>query len=316
MSYILEALRRADAERERGAVPNLHAQAAPAADPGDDEGRANTKPWLWVGLGVTVTALAGVGLWAFSGRHTPPGAELPPMAAAPSPGAMQPGMLEGTTGATPAARSEPSTAAGGIGGGGTNPAPTPPPAPHSPTLDLPAPRPDQAPPPPAPRPAPPPAPSPSATLGPTAAPAAGGRAAPTTSPPAVTAAPPMAAPAPAPAQAPVPSWMPPPTPAAPPQAAPQAPPMAAATPPAAQPPAAPAPRVLTMAELPDDLRRQLPQLSIGGAMYSDNPGARMLIVNGRALREGDKAADGLVLEQIKLKAAVLNFRGTRYEITY
>ena len=29
MSYILDALRRADAERERGAVPGLHAQPVP-----------------------------------------------------------------------------------------------------------------------------------------------------------------------------------------------------------------------------------------------------------------------------------------------
>ena len=30
MSYILDALRRADAERSRGAVPSLHAQGLPA----------------------------------------------------------------------------------------------------------------------------------------------------------------------------------------------------------------------------------------------------------------------------------------------
>ena len=34
MSYILEALRRADAERERGAVPNIHAQ--PLQGPSND----------------------------------------------------------------------------------------------------------------------------------------------------------------------------------------------------------------------------------------------------------------------------------------
>ena len=38
MSYILDALRRADAERERGAVPSLHAQQSSSL-PSDDEPR-------------------------------------------------------------------------------------------------------------------------------------------------------------------------------------------------------------------------------------------------------------------------------------
>ena len=36
MSYILDALRRADAERERGTVPSLHTQQFGVL-PGDDE---------------------------------------------------------------------------------------------------------------------------------------------------------------------------------------------------------------------------------------------------------------------------------------
>ncbi len=44
MSYILDALRRADAERSRGAVPSLHAQAVPS----DDEPAArNYNPLIW-----------------------------------------------------------------------------------------------------------------------------------------------------------------------------------------------------------------------------------------------------------------------------
>jgi general secretion pathway protein B len=44
MSYILDALRRADAERSRGAVPGLHAQNIPT----DDEPAArNYNPLIW-----------------------------------------------------------------------------------------------------------------------------------------------------------------------------------------------------------------------------------------------------------------------------
>ena len=75
-------------------------------------------------------------------------------------------------------------------------------------------------------------------------------------------------------------------------------------------------RIYTLAELPEEVRRELPPLVIGGAMYSENPANRMLIVNGQLFHEGDKLAAGLQLEQIKLKSAVLRLKGYRYGITY
>src|ERR1700761_5445299 len=63
MSYILDALRRADAERSRGVVPGLHAQGLPA----DAEPAArNYAPLLWAAGGAGVLLAAGVAvlLWA------------------------------------------------------------------------------------------------------------------------------------------------------------------------------------------------------------------------------------------------------------
>ncbi|HEY8706541.1 MAG TPA: general secretion pathway protein GspB, partial [Burkholderiaceae bacterium] len=80
--------------------------------------------------------------------------------------------------------------------------------------------------------------------------------------------------------------------------------------------AAPESRVYTVNELPDDIRRQLPAVAIGGSRYSPSKADRLLIVNGQALHEGDRIAPGLVLEQIKLKAAVLEYKGYRYAVTY
>jgi general secretion pathway protein B len=57
-------------------------------------------------------------------------------------------------------------------------------------------------------------------------------------------------------------------------------------------------------------------LTVGGAMYSQTPANRMLIINGQVVREGDTIAPGLVLEQIKLKSAVLKVKGLRYGISY
>ena len=71
MSYILDALRRADAEREHGDVPGLHTQQFGVL-PGDDE--APRRPRLLIGtIVVLVVALACVLAWNFfGGSDTPP----------------------------------------------------------------------------------------------------------------------------------------------------------------------------------------------------------------------------------------------------
>lgn len=84
MSYILDALRRAEAdrERERGAVPGLHSPVLPGdATPAAPAGRR----WLpWAGAGTLLLAgLAGGWWWADSNREAPPApAPLPPTATA------------------------------------------------------------------------------------------------------------------------------------------------------------------------------------------------------------------------------------------
>lgn len=71
-----------------------------------------------------------------------------------------------------------------------------------------------------------------------------------------------------------------------------------------------------MDELPEDVRRQLPNFSINGSKYSDTPASRILIINGQVFHEGDRLTPELTLEQIKVKAAVLRFRGYRYSMTF
>ncbi|RZI71356.1 MAG: general secretion pathway protein, partial [Rubrivivax sp.] len=76
------------------------------------------------------------------------------------------------------------------------------------------------------------------------------------------------------------------------------------------------PRVYALNELPPNIRQQLPQLSVGGAMYSESPSSRMLILNGQPFKEGDQPTAHLKLEQINLKSAVLSYKGYRYAINY
>ena len=78
----------------------------------------------------------------------------------------------------------------------------------------------------------------------------------------------------------------------------------------------PEPRLYKPTELPDDVRKEVLALVVGGAMYSQTPANRMLIVNGQLFHEGDTLAPGLTLEQIRLKSAVLKLKGYRVGIDY
>lgn len=202
MSYILDALRRADAERERGAVPGIHAQPIPAGA-GDAKAPSAARQWLWIGLGLGVGLIAALGGF-FATREAPltvAGAPAADAAATPAAGAAVPVVT----------------------------APERPPAVAPPA----------------------PIPLPKVGAAKTAASEAG-----------------------------------------------------------------PAARIYARDELPEAVRSQLPPLAIGGAMYSTNPANRSLILDGRVVREGEQIAPDLSLEQIKLKAAVLRFRGYLFEVGF
>lgn len=240
MSYILDALKKADAEREQGQVPGLH---TPTGHTDLSDGPQLRTPPLWVmGLGalLVLIALGAVWLWP---------RPVAVIATAPT----QPQSLP----AGPVAEPEPT------------PAPALTPAPES--------RPEAS--------------------------ATANRAGNETSRPA-------------------PEATPTPPPSRPPRAEPAITrPVAPAAPRApihVDPAPAPTPssKVPTLAELPDEVRRSLPSLSVSGAMYSDSPVNRMLLINNRVFHEGDQPVAGLVLEEIRLKSAVFRYRGTRYAVSY
>lgn len=61
MSYILDALKRAEAERSRGEVPNIHAQSVPVGDVQDE--RPGSRLMMWLGGGLGLIVLAAMGWW-------------------------------------------------------------------------------------------------------------------------------------------------------------------------------------------------------------------------------------------------------------
>ena len=69
-------------------------------------------------------------------------------------------------------------------------------------------------------------------------------------------------------------------------------------------------------DLPEPQRSSLPQVSFGGYMYSKNPADRLLLIDKVLRHEGEEVAPGLVLEKLLPRAAVMNYRGTRYRVAY
>ena len=251
MSYILEALKKADAERERGSVPGLHSQPQTSVAE-DDEPSRSTLPLVWVGAGVAITVISLLG-WQLWRRP----------ASSPEPASVSAEVAQPQAGDAPA----------------TSP-PQPPDKLDRPAADRTATgwQPPAAPPPPR-----------SPTAGATRA----------TSPEPLSRPERPTRAANTPADEPAPAHQ-----------SSHAGKKADASGGQAQ------ASVPTAAELPDEIRRELPQMVVGGAMYSDTPATRMLVINSQVLHEGDQAAPGVVLQEIRLKSAVLSYKGHRYSITY
>jgi general secretion pathway protein B len=302
MSYILDALRRADAERTRGAVPGLHTQPLSA----DTEPSArNFTPLIWAAGAAGVLAVAVVVVLVFAPWRGAPATDArAPLAPAPELNAATRDNAPVTTaqGETPAARAgaidpaalpvqPPISRANAAADGRARPAatsiPAYPPA-RQPATTAPSRLADRA------------AAGRVATLESTRSAAqdaqgrpsrtAGDAAVPGVSSPYARANAAAAA-----ANAQVEHY---------------GPPVASAAAPARS------SAIVNINDLPPATRSQLPRLTVGGAIYSESPSARMVIFNGQVYHEGDKPAADTVLEQIRLKSAVLNYRGQRYEVTY
>ena len=91
MSYILDALKKADAERERAAVPGLHTEATPLAD----DALPKTLSVTTLAVGVAALALAALGvmgwqLWQHAAPPAPAPAPVPAQPSSPPPMMMTP----------------------------------------------------------------------------------------------------------------------------------------------------------------------------------------------------------------------------------
>lgn len=71
-----------------------------------------------------------------------------------------------------------------------------------------------------------------------------------------------------------------------------------------------------LAELPQDIRQQIQAMTVNGAVYSENPAQRLLLVNGQVMTQGSLIGPDLTLERIGANISEFSFRGTRFRVAH
>ncbi len=63
--------------------------------------------------------------------------------------------------------------------------------------------------------------------------------------------------------------------------------------------------------MPPELQKQVLAVPISAHVYSSKPAERMVIIEGRAVREGDVLASGMTVEQITPAGIAVSYKGYR-----
>lgn len=71
-----------------------------------------------------------------------------------------------------------------------------------------------------------------------------------------------------------------------------------------------------LAELPEQVRREIPELKVGGYIYADKPADRSILINNRLLHEGEEAAPGIMLERMEKNGLILRYKEYRFRKPY
>lgn len=64
--------------------------------------------------------------------------------------------------------------------------------------------------------------------------------------------------------------------------------------------------------LPINIRQEIPELTLSFLVYADKPAERMVNINGQMMREGQEVAPGLKIEEITPEGAVFSYKGLRF----
>jgi general secretion pathway protein B len=73
-------------------------------------------------------------------------------------------------------------------------------------------------------------------------------------------------------------------------------------------------KIVEFHQLPADVKKDLPEMSISGHIYSNSPSSRLVNINGIIIREGETVKKGLKVTEITTNAVVFNFKEYHFRI--
>jgi len=71
---------------------------------------------------------------------------------------------------------------------------------------------------------------------------------------------------------------------------------------------------VAISEIPDSVRKKIPNIAFEGHIYSSTPERRSIMVNGRKMREGEVVGDRLLIRQITPEGAEFEYEGYRFRL--
>lgn len=71
---------------------------------------------------------------------------------------------------------------------------------------------------------------------------------------------------------------------------------------------------VAISEIPDSVRKRMPNIAFEGHIYSSVPERRSIMINGRKMREGDSVADRLMIREITPEGAEFEYEGYRFKL--
>ena len=73
-------------------------------------------------------------------------------------------------------------------------------------------------------------------------------------------------------------------------------------------------KILEIFQLPEDIKKDLPKITIKGHIYSNSPSSRIVNINGIITREGDTVTSGLRVEEITMTGIIFYYEGFRFRM--
>lgn len=70
--------------------------------------------------------------------------------------------------------------------------------------------------------------------------------------------------------------------------------------------------VISIDELPENVRQHIPDMVFSAHVFSSTPAQRSLVINGRFMEEGEAFSHDLILVEITRNGAIFDFRGYRF----